>query len=82
MNLGLGNPGWFLSRAKKQYIDSSVWWRFRWHGFLLESPGKKWREHNFFLTKGISYGLKISGGNRKEDLLENQVKGKQMERVV
>lgn len=29
----------------------------------------------------MSYGLKESGGNRKEDLLENQFKGKQMEHV-
>lgn len=33
MKLELGNPGWFVSRAKEQYIDSSVGWKFRWHGF-------------------------------------------------
>lgn len=87
MKLEPGNVGGLVRSAREQYSDSRVWCRFMWRASQSWSyrnhPGTRRREHDlaFILTHSMSHGLKESGMNRNEALLENQNKGQQTELV-
>lgn len=50
-------------------------------GIIQAQKKRTWPDFFFFLTKSMSHGLKESGRNRKEALLENQFEGKLTELV-